>query len=285
MSKKLAFCCAAVVFVFLGCAVREPLQICPGADSVAQALSSLNAGSKNAGSFKANGQCRVGYLDEAGEPQTQNFPVRLWMDPPTQMYLQGDIFLMPGGIVLGSNSDEFWLLLKPKEISSYFWGDWAQAGYFDELMINPRMVTEAMGVAAVGSGAVDSMADWSLSNQGPFDVLAEHNHEGRVVKKVYVYCCDYTVRKIEYFDPQGEIAVVTELDRYKQIAESFYVPMSVRITERPGDDSGNSAKITLRSAKAATFSDKLRNFVFKRPKRRGLKNGYEIVDGEMVKRW
>lgn len=287
MSRDLAISCAALALLFLGCAIRKPvaLRICPGAESVEQALSTLNAGSEHAVSFKANGQCRVGYIDENGDRQVQNFPVRLWMDPPVQMYLQGDIFLQPGGIVLGSNHDEFWLLIKPNQADSYFWGSWAQAGHVDQLMIDPKIVTEALGIAAAGGDAVGATANWSLSQQGPFDVLEQRNWVGRLAKKMYVYNCDYRARKVEYFDAQGEITVVTELDRYEQVAENFYVPTSVAITERPGCGTGGSAKITLRSVKAATFNEKLRNLIFTRPKPRGLKNGYEIVDGDIIKRW
>ena len=70
--------------------------------------------------------------------------------PPVEIYMQGDVAFDPKGIVLGSNEEEFWLAVRLKEVSGYWWGRWSEESRPEKLMISPRLVLEALGVAAVG---------------------------------------------------------------------------------------------------------------------------------------
>ena len=49
-------------------------------------------------------------------------------------------------VILGSNEEEFWLALRPKEISSYYIGRWQDVRDFEGLVMSPRVVLEAVGI-------------------------------------------------------------------------------------------------------------------------------------------
>jgi len=271
--------------ILIGCTgrIKEPVRICPGKESAYEVVSILRSRSQSAVPLKAIGQCRLRYfVEEKKNPHKENFPVRLWLNPPAEICLQGDVAFDPRGIVLSSNKDEFWLAVRLKEISSYWWGRWAETGYVDKLVISPKTVLEALGIVAV-SGEDDDTKSWSLSNEGAFDVLTMHNNEGRIIKKVYIYSCDYLVRKIEYFDINGEVAIVTELSKYERVVEDFFVPAGIKIIKHAENNKTDSIQISLGSIKPAQFSQKLRSRLYTRPEPKGFKHVYKIVDGNMVK--
>lgn len=273
---------AAAVLIFAGCAHQQlkPMPACPGKKSAAEALSVLGSRAKDMVPLKANGQCFLEYYVE-GKKHKENFPVKLWVNPPVEVYLQGDIAFNPRGLVLGSNEREFWLSIRPQDISSYWWGLWSEGGYNEKLVISPQIVLEALGIAAVG-GDESGEKDWSLSKENGFDVLTQSSDEGRPVKKLYISSCDYLVRRIEYFYTNNEATVAAELEKYKEVLEGVFVPASVKITTRGGVNRGDSVKITFDSIKKAEFTEKLRNRIFTRPDPQGFKHIYKVVNGRIV---
>jgi len=278
---RLYFYFAAAIPILVGCApeIRRPLEICPGKGSVAEALSALQLHWQNMVPLKANGQCLLEYYIEGErKPHKEKFSVKLWVNPPVEIYLQGDATLVPKAIILGSNQDEFWLSIRPKEISTYWWGKWSQQVSSETLMINPKTLLEALGIAAV-----DAESNWSLSNEGAFDILTKRRR-GVVIKKIYVYSCDYLVRKIEYFDADGQVAGVAELDKYKQVLEGFFVPAGIKIVKHADDNPEESLNITLdlKSIKPAKITDKQQNVLFNRPQPRGIKRLIRIVGGKWI---
>jgi len=254
------------------------MRICPGKEFAAESLSVLKLRTENITPVKANGQCRLQYWAEEKEHK-ENFPVRLWFNSPDQVLLQGDVAWDPKGIVLGCNEREFWLAIRLKDISSYWWGQWTEQDRSDALIISPKWVLEALGIAEVGSDD-----NWSLSNEEFFDILTKRTAEGAIIKKIYVYSCDYTVRKIEYFDVYGEVAIVTELSRYKEITEGFFAPAVIKITRYACDDSENpvSITLTLRSIKSYEFTEKRKKGLFSRPEPKRFKHIYRIINGEVI---
>jgi hypothetical protein len=279
---RLFFCFAVTIPILGGCKplMREPLRICPGKESIAEALSVLKSRSESVASLKAHGRCVLEYYEEE-KKHKENFPVKLWVNPPVEIYFQGDVAFNPKGIMLGSNEHEFWLAMKPKEISSYWWGRWSESSCPGQLMISPKTLLEALGILPIGG--TEDEGNWSLSNEGPFDVLTKRNEQGVIIKKIYIYCCDYSVRKIEYFEAGGEIAVVTELGKYKRVAEGFSVPGIINITE-PAErkDDLSRITITLKSVKSEQFNEKQQRQLFTRPPLRGYEHVYRIIDGHVV---
>lgn len=229
--------------------------------------------------LKANGQCLLQYYAEDKKPKKENFPVRLWVNPPVEIYMQGDVAFDPKGIVLGSNEDEFWLAIKLKEISCYWWGRWSEESCPEKLMISPRLVLEALGIVVVGD-----IESWSLSNEGVFDVLTKQEGSTETKKKIHINTCDYLVRRIKYFDDDGQAVAVTELDRYKEISEDFFVPSAIKIINRAAEGTGDCVSITLnlKSIKPAGFTEKQRDRLFSRPEPRRFKNIYKIVGGNII---
>jgi hypothetical protein len=262
----------AAILLFTGCApkVQRPMRVCPSAGSAAAAISVQKWRFEGAVAFRANGKCLLIYYDEKDKLRKENFPIKLWSEPPGRFYLQGDVAFDPKGIVLGSNQREFWLSMKPKEISSYIWGQWSQKSCFKELAINPTLLSEALGIMEL-----DTEEDWSFSNDGAFDILTEHQ-AGGIVKKVYIYGCDHLVRRIEYFDAEGKVVVVTVLDKYKPASKDFWVPSVINILRHKQDDRSDSMIIKLGSIKPVQLTEKQRSRLFYRPEPDGFKHIYRL---------
>ena len=274
---KIGFSVAVVILT--GCApqIRKPIQIYPGKKSAAEALSILRSRSENTAPIKANGRCHLLYYFEE-KLHKENFAVKIWAAPPAEIYLQGDVAFDPQGLVLGSNEDEFWLAIKPKEISGYWWGRWSDESCLEKLIISPKTLLEALGVTQTG---VEE--NWFLSNEGNYDVLTKHSGQGIIVKKIYILNSrDYHVKKVEYFDANGQVAVVAELDKFKKVNNDFLVPTVIKMTNCTLDNKGDSVKITLSSIKSANFTDKQRRRLFIRPQPQGFKHIYKIVDGDII---
>ena len=263
------------VVVATGCAptIRKPERVCPGAASANKALSLLELHSDSIVPLRANGQCFLEYYS-GGKKHKENFPVKIWMNPPVEIYLQGDVAFDPKGVVLGSNKDEFWLTVRLKEISSYWWGRWSGGNYFKNLAVNPGIMLEVMGVGKIGQ-----REDWFLSKEGAYDVLAKKNSEGAVIRKMYVYNCDYLVRKIEYFDANEQAVIVAELGEYKKVSKDFFVPGVIKISRciDNKDEGPIAVSFTIELAEQTSFMEKQREMIFRRPEPDGFKRVLEIT--------
>jgi hypothetical protein len=269
---------ASAIFILAGCApdLRQPSRICPGKQSVAETLDFLRSRSENAVPLKATGRCVARFYVE-DKKYHESFPVTLWVNPPAQIRLHGDVFLNPRGIVLGSNEREFWLAIKPKEISTYYWGLWSEQNSSQSIIINPKTLLEALGIVPLSGGGT-----WSLSNENAFDVLTKRNDRGLMVKKVYIFSCDYRVSKIEYFNVDGEVMAVTELYKYKELSEGFFVPRTIKIITYAQKGREDSVVITLNSVKPHKFDKKKQDVYFNPRKPKGIKHIYRIIDGHII---
>jgi len=167
--------------------------------------------------------------------------------------------------------------MKPKEISSCWWGTWAEQDGIGKVMINPKTLLEALGAVEIGGEK-----NWSLSTEGAFDILTKRDARGKTIEKVYIYNCDYRLSKIEYFDARGQAAVVAELDKYKEASEDFFVPCVIKITTLAENNKKNTVKITLASVKSAGFTKKQQERLFKRPKVQGFRHIYKVTGGRIV---
>jgi len=270
--------CVTALLVLAGCGpdLRKPLEICPGKNSVAEALAALQSQSENMVSLYARGKSRLQYYDEKGKKRKENLDVKILVKSSNEIYLQGDMSIVPKAIILGSNEREFWLMIKPKEISAYWWGQWSDLDSSQNLLINPKTLLEALGVTKT-----DMQADWSLSNKGPFDILTKRV-DGVIIKKMYVYCCDYTIRKIEYFDLNGQTLACMELGDYKKVTENFLVPGLIEVTTF-GEQKEDSIIISfnLGSIQQRQFGKK-QNLYFERRPPQGYKNLHRLENGRWI---
>lgn len=279
MLRKSVIIIFVLVLFHAGCGPqrREPEPVFPGKKSVSEAMHALNSRSQNIGPLRASGQCLWQYYSE-GKARKENFSVKIWVNPPAEVYLQGDVGFNPRGIVLGSNAKDFWLLIKP-EVSRYSWGKWSEQGSSSGLMFVPKTLDEAFGIVDVSDEK-----DWSLSKEDNFDVLVRGNGKRRIDKKIYISRRDYLVRKIEYFDVKGEAVAVAELDRYREVSKEFFVPASIKITMygEEGSDGSATIRLSLTSIKSESFTEIRRNNLFNRPRMSDYKNIYRIINGQMV---
>ena len=138
----------AAMLILAGCVseVQEPMEICPGKESAAEALAALQWQSQNVVSLRAKGQCHLQY-SVGRKKHNENLTVTVLLQPPSRIYLQGDAALVPRAVVLGSNEQEFWLSIRPKEISTHWWGKWSDQDSSEGHIINPRTLLEALGIA------------------------------------------------------------------------------------------------------------------------------------------
>lgn len=269
------------ILIFAGCApeIQKPVEVVPGKESVAEALSVLKARSQNAVPLLARGRCLLQYYDtEKKKHKKESLTVSVLVKPPVEIYLRGDATLVPKAIVLGSNEREFWLSIRPKEISAYWWGTWSEQNSFEGLMINPRTVFEALGIMEI-----KAEENWSLSNEGAFDVLTRRER-GVVIKKIYIYGRDYLAKKIEYFDSNSQAVAYTELENYREISEGFSVPALIKIVTNARNNGEDSLSITLnlKSIKPKTITEKMQNFYFNRRPPQGFKHEYRIISGKSI---
>lgn len=278
MPERLITFFVAVIFILAGCTpeIRHPTKICPGKNSVAEALAALQSHSQNAVPLKAHGDCRLEYYVEGKtKPQRENLSVKLRVNPPAEIYLQGDKPLVSKAIVLGSNEREFWLAIRPKEISLYCWGLWSEQDSGGGLVINPRTLLEALGIEQIDAGQ-----DWSLSNEGAFDVLTKRER-GVVTKKIHIFSCDYRVRKIEFFDTKGQAIASAELDRYKEVSEGFFVPALIKVTTFARNDEEYPFSITLNLTSIKSHG-KWPSLLFESREPKGFKHVERIVNGRFI---
>jgi len=274
--------CAAIL-ILAGCAeqIRQPTRICPGKKTADEALSALGSHSAKAVPLKAIGQCRLEYYTK-GKLQKENFWVKLWLNPPSEIYLQGDVAFDPRGLILGSNKDEFWLAIRLKEISSYWLDRWTETGSVDGLLLDPRVVLEAFGVIAVDTDEI-GLENWSLSKEGAFDVLTRRSDRAGIIKKIFIYNCDYSVRKIQYLDIDEKSELVVELDKYKQVVEGFFAPSIIKISSHGENMEGpTTVFVSMTSIISMSFNAKQRNVLFNPPEPTGFKHFFVNIDGKWI---
>jgi hypothetical protein len=255
-----------------GCGPQKikPLRICPGKTTVDAAIAALNSQSENVVPFKAAGDCTYFY-DANGKKRKEQLRLMVRIEPPDKIYIQGGT-IVGKTVILGSNEREFWLALMPKEISTYIWGDWNDEGVkqcIDSLWIGPGVWRDAFGIINISK---DSEIVWELSHQGPFDILSQKNKSGTLRKRLYVYCCDYHIRKIEYFDRRGNQIALAEFENYSSVVKNnkWMVPRKLEISGPKQE----SISVELTDIGMARFTDKQRQILFERP----IPTGFEHVE-------
>ena len=258
--------------------VFAPAKGYPGKADAAAALDALRQQAKAAVPFRANGQCRIGFVVESGRTRKFNLPVNVWVNPPSEVYMQG---LAPGGpqgkVFLGTNEREFWLGIRP-DINTFWWGEWSKASIAQDLPFSPRAVFESLGVAASDLGQADPNR-WTLSSAAGQDVLTWTDAQGRPAKRLFVERRRYRITRIEYLDQAGHVVVGVEMKRYEQVAEGFSVPSRISIVASAEGQRTQWAVLSLGSFLERTYNEQFRDRYFVRPEPVGFETVIE-VDGQ-----
>jgi hypothetical protein len=269
-----------VVLILSGCAPEmrlpppppPPVTACPGKINMAEAVKAMNAHSENIISLKGSGECRLQYHTEDGQKHYEQFPIKVRIVPPNRIYVQGGPVFVPKAIVLGVNEKEYWGWLKPDKISTYWWGQLSETEEcLNTLALNPCNVLEALGVVVV-----EDTNGWSLGNNGVFDILERKAPNGNRIKRVFINCCDYLTRRIEYFDNNGQIVLIAMLDKYKPIYSGFSMPRDIKIIQFGEADKHNFIDIRLGSIEPVQFSREQLDFMFSRPEPKGFEHVYRM---------
>jgi len=244
--------------------VSAPAKVGPGKADVAAALDALRGQARAAVPFRANGQCRIGFLVESCRTRRFNLPVNVWVNPPSEVYMQG---LAPGGpqgkVFLGTNEREYWLGIRP-DINTFWWGEWSKAAGADDLPVSPRAVFESLGVAASDLGRTDPDR-WILSARAGQDVLTWTDDAGRPAKRLFVERRGCRIARIEYLDQAGQVRVGVDLKRYEPVAQGFFVPSRISITAYDRGRRIQWATLTLGSFLERTYNEQFRDRYFVRP--------------------
>lgn len=216
------------------------------------------------GPVQARGRCELIWRDDDGKERKEKPDVTLVFASPKKLFVRGNV-LGQEMIRVGSNDKEFWLRFKPKELSSYFSGEWKdlEACPEQQMVLNPGVLLEVFGV-------VDVDSKWQFSKRKDFDVLSKIEDE-KVRKKVYVNKSDCLVRRIEYFDHRGHPAVSVNLNEYKRVKGSVPMPTKVDIINYMLDEM--RVNFSLKNFKVF---DRAEKNLFKRPGTKGFEHIYEL---------
>jgi hypothetical protein len=272
---------AAVVVIWLaaaGCqpALREgpvsPIEPTLGKQNINEAIAALDAHRERIKPIRAGGNCLVEWYESNGTKHKENPAIQVRLVPPDLLFFMGEI-LGNEVVRFGTNSREFWLRAKPKEINSYWWGrrETAQrcrGGGF----LNPESVLEAMGIVHVDTR-------WTFVGWGGFDILTLRDEEGRPVKSVHVDWRDYLVKKIEYFDVSGQARMTARMSGYGDNTGGIPVPTQIDILFLNSADGSLSINMTLRDVRLfEPTEEQLAGKLFARPDTEGFENVYILAD-------
>ncbi|MCL5282373.1 MAG: hypothetical protein M1376_21000 [Planctomycetes bacterium] len=260
---------------------RQGLVVCPGKATAEEALQTLTARAQGAVPVWATGRAVLTYhAPDKKKPERHSLDLVFRFDPPARVYLQGSVTAIPRAVILGSNEKEFWLALKPKEISSYYIGRWQDVRDFEGLVMSPRVVLEAVGIVNL-PGTEPNPALWKLENKGPYDILTQRDESGHPVRRLHVYACDYTVREIEYFDRRGKVVAVARLDGYKPLEKGFSVPTQISVVSMRPDGRKDSVAMDLSSVWTKPFNAKQQQ-IFRPPDADKYEHVYRYEEGQWV---
>jgi hypothetical protein len=263
---------SAGLLVFVsGCqmqSVQTPVRICNGKENIGQAENALAQHRDSIKPIRAGGNLLLKYYDGDNKLRKENLGITLRYYPPDLLYFKGDV-LAQEVLRLGTNADEFWVMFKPKEISTYHWGMLSEtqkclSGHW----INPQNLIEALGAVRTFPGGI-------LSSEEGLDVITASG-PGGIKKRVYIDRCDYLTRRIEYYDQYGKIIASTDLDDYTQNVEESFIPRKIRMVEYTTD---TTVEIDLRNVKLFKPSAKqLSGRLFQRPATERFEHVYRLND-------
>ncbi len=248
-----------------------PLEPARGKANIHEAIAALNAHRARIVPIRAGGNCRVEWYESDGRRKSENPSIALRVVPPDGLYFNGDI-LGSEVVRFGTNAEEFWFRIKPKEVSSYWWGrrDTARRCRSGGIL-NPESVLEALGI-------VDVDANWTLAGREGYDILTQNDIAGVPIKRVFVDWREYLVRNIEYFDSYGQLVVAAGMSGYGVDSDGIPVPTQISIQYVQGSG-GMSINMTLRGVRRFEPTERQLAGLFVRPETDGFENVYVLADG------
>lgn len=221
---------------------------------------------------RAVGRAKFTWYEDHDKTDEETTDLVLRFVPPDRLFVRCDV-LGQEIVRLGCNPQQFWFRVKPKEVSSFWYGAKENIEKCRiNLRLNPYDFIEALGM-------ISTDGDWTLDNRDSYDVLTKHDAVGTMIKRISIDCDGYLPRKIEYFDAGGQLTAVLELSDYTSITNTHVVPRRIAISYYDGDMLNSTADITLRNVRLFEPSQKqLQGKLFSRPDPTGYENIYELTE-------
>lgn len=237
--------------------------------NIEAAAEALKAHKSNVKPLMANADVKIIFFKDGKEKQ-ENPEATLAFAPPKRLFFRAKRLGIEV-IWAGSNNEEFWFRMKPKEISQYFWGSWKQlAGCSSNLLISPESMLDALGMVSVDSS-------WQFKDIDGQDVLIKRDANNQPVKKVFVNRNGYLVSKIEYYDKYGLMSISVDMGDYVPVARGAKIPKTIDITTYDVGETTAKVKITLKSPKFL-YPDKIKTKTFQRPSSEGFDSIFKMND-------
>ncbi|MDH7599901.1 MAG: hypothetical protein QHH07_09760 [Sedimentisphaerales bacterium] len=266
------FLLVAILVALSGC--RQVVQ--PGAEladlgSIKQAFQRQ---SDAAVPFRANGQCRFGIVEGPRKTWRLSLPVNLFVNPPYELYMQGQAGIGPGGLVfLGCDQRQYWLGIRP-QLNTFWWGNWAE-GPDGRLPLDPGVILEALGLLSIG----EDPNRIAVSRRSGRVVVSWFDMEARPAKRVLLEPRTGRVRRIEYLDPSGRQELVVELARYERLTEAFFVPSRISLVSYDQGRVRCWARLNLNSIMHRRYPEEFRQRYFRMPEPHGFERVIQITEG------
>jgi hypothetical protein len=104
--------------------------------------------------------------------------------------------------------------------------------------------------------------------------------KGLPARKVYIYSCDSTPRKIEYYGPGNRLVLTTRLSHYRQVTPELAVPTRIEMTFIDDKDRLQKLSMTLNKDAMEVFNANPAQVrgLFVNPGPAGTKHIYRLDD-------
>jgi len=240
-----------------------------GMGNIEESATALEAHKAGVIPVLAYGKLKYIYTDN-GKRKEENLDANLRFDPPRRLFFNATS-MVGEAIRLGSNDEEFWFQMKPKEISQYFWGTWKQLdGCASNLLITPDSMLDALGMVTVDSS-------WMRIDHNGQDMLVKLGDDGRAKKTIYVNRKGYLVSRIEYYDDQEFKTLTVDISDYKPVGNGSPIPTKINITDYNIGEIKAKIEITLKNPRFLK-PEKIRKSLFERPPPKGFKSIFKMGD-------
>lgn len=229
-------------------------------------------------SFYIRGDCRI---EIPSEKIDESYSIKMFYQPVSDLYIQGDHLLMGKAIIAGGSGEQFWLWIRHKEVDSFWYGPW-QNGCVDtsvELALNPSIILEAMGLQYCQQ---DYKRRDCACNAYVFNrVLPDGSN-----KSLWFDCCDEKLRKIEILAADGSRILLCLINNYFTTPNGYQLPSKLEVTVY--SDSKIAARASLEfkpdSFDIRDYSDKFAQRYFSLPEPSRAENVYKMLpDGRFLK--
>ena len=250
--------------------IPDAQRLCPSMGSIEEAAEAINERSSKSLSLRSDvSRCTIKYYTKQGRQDSSRCTLHLRTFPPDRLYFMCEDLGIKI-LIAGTNPDDFWFCLKPREINAYWQGKRADlAGCAAAMWFSPGNLLEAFGVVRIDR-------NWTLAGEGNFDIVTRTRPDGSAMKKIYIDRCDYLVGRIEYFDRDGVLTSDMVMTDYFSVEEGMQIPARVRITSYAPDGRNTDIEIALKNVKLFMPTEQQLNGLFAPPGRKGYEHVYEL---------